>query len=361
MLGKNLKLILPMIGVLLLGIIFGYFLPHDKTPHVGKTIVEQGQSSGQTLAEIHKRGKIRCGVPQNLPGFAYQNDDEMWHGFNVDFCRALAASIFGDQNKVKFIPLNNTDKFTALQSGNVDLLAHNTSLTIARDANLHLKFSGITYYDAQGFLVPRTLEISSIYQAQNLTACIITGTISAKNLINFFTKNQISYKTVSLDTIDHAIEAYDNERCNLYSTDRTLLAANRTLLKDPSQHILLPEMISSEPLSLVLREGDDNWGDIVNWTINAMILAEELEINSENVQNMRSSENIQIRRLLGKAGEYGKGLGLSEDWAYHIILYVGNYAEIYQRNLGKDTNIGLKRDLNALWRDGGIRYSVPIR
>ena len=359
---RTLKLSILITLTIIISLIIGYFLPHDDIPNVGKMIVEQGgQRAGYTLANIHRRDKLHCGVPEDLPGFASRDFSGQWHGFNIDFCRALASAILHDNQKVAFIPLTRADNFTALQSGKVDLLADNTSITIARDANLNLHFSDIIFYDGQGFLVPKRLKITSIYDAKNITACMVKGTVTQRRLIAFFKQHNVSYKSLIYDNVDDALGAYDNGRCDLYSIDHSTLAAKRTLLQAPIQHELLKELISNEPFSLVLREGDSSWNDIVNWTLNALILAETLQINSQNVEKMLSSNDVQIKRLLGQAGEFGKGLGLSERWAYYIIRDNGNYAEIFERNLGKQTQIGLERGLNALWYHGGLHYSLPMR
>ncbi len=354
---------------IVIGAMAGYYLSQNKTPEVTKTIVEQGQLSGFTLAQIQNRDKVRCGVNGNLPGFSLNlaekgddnPDNKFWQGFNIDFCRALAAAIFNDSDKVKFLHLDNRDRFSALQSGQVDVLAHNSSFTIGRDAGLHLSFAGVLYYDGQGFLIPRNLKIDNVGALQQVTACVVTRTETARNLIYFMNQQNITYRLLDFDTVEDAFQAYNNGRCNLYSADRSQLAGQILLLRSPDDHLLLPDIISKEPLGPVLREGDDNWADIVRWVIYALIAAEELGVDSNNVDAMLLSDNPAVRRLLGKAGAFGTGLGLSNDWAYQIIKLVGNYAEIYDRNLGFDTDIGLARDTNALWRDGGILYSLPIR
>ena len=366
---RRLRLLLALIISVMIGVVIGYFLPRNKAPEVVKTIVEQGQVSGYTLAQIQNRGEVRCGVNGNLPGFSLNladkdddnPDNKFWQGFNIDFCRALAAAIFNDSDKVKFLHLDNRDRFSALQSGRVDVLAHNSSFTIGRDAGLHLSFAGVLYYDGQGFLVPRSLKIDNVRALQTVTACVVTRTETARNLIYFMNQQNITYRLLDFDTVEDAFQAYNNGRCNLYSADRSQLAGQILLLREPDDHLLLPDIISKEPLGPVLREGDDNWADIVRWVIYALIAAEELGVASDNVEKMLLSDNPAVRRLLGKAGEFGTGLGLGNDWAYQIIKLVGNYAEIYDQNLGFDTEIGLARDTNALWRDGGILYSLPIR
>ncbi len=358
-----------MVIGLSLGFATGWLVSKQQVPEVTKTIVEQGQISGYTLAQIQNRGEVRCGVNGTLPGFSLNladkdnenPDNKFWQGFNIDFCRALAAAIFADSNKIKFIHLDNRDRFTALQAGRVDVLAHNSSFTLGRDAGLHLNFAGIIYYDGQGFLVPRALKIDNVFALEKVTACVVTRTITARNLIYFMNQQNINYRLIDFDTVEDAFQAYNNGRCDIYSADRSLLAGQRLLLKEPESHVLLPDVISKEPLGPVLREGDDNWEDIVRWVIYVLISAEELGVDSQNVEKMLASENPAIRRLLGKAGEFGSGLGLSNDWGFHVIAQIGNYAEIYDRNLGIDTPIGLNRGINALWSNGGILYSLPIR
>ncbi len=373
----KLKMSMLLLVVALISVIVGYALPRQDAPEVVKTIVEQGQISGFTLAQIQNRGYIRCGVNGNLPGFSLylgdkqqaqqaQQDNQpaeidLWQGFNVDFCKALAAAIFADGSKVEFVHLDNRDRFTALQAGTVDVLAHNSSFTLGRDAGLDLNFAGVLYYDGQGFLVSRDLGIDSVNDLTQVTACVVTSTSTARNLIYFMNQHNIAYRLIDFDTVQDAFRAYDNGRCNLYSADRSLLAGQSLLLSKAGEHILLPEVISKEPLGPTLREGDDHWADIVRWVIYALIAAEELNVNSQNLEQMMASEDPSVRRLLGKAGDFGAGLGLSNQWAVNIIASVGNYDEVYQRNLGVQTPIGLNRGINALWQDGGILYSLPIR
>ena len=373
----KLKMSMLLLVVAIISVIVGYALPRQDAPEVVKTIVEQGQISGFTLAQIQNRGYIRCGVNGNLPGFSLylgdkqqaqqaQQDNQpaeidLWQGFNVDFCKALAAAIFADGSKVEFVHLDNRDRFTALQAGTVDVLAHNSSFTLGRDAGLDLNFAGVLYYDGQGFLVSRDLGIDSVNDLTQVTACVVTRTSTARNLIYFMNQHNITYRLIDFDTVQDAFRAYDNGRCNLYSADRSLLAGQSLLLSKASEHILLPEVVSKEPLGPTLREGDDHWADIVRWVIYALIAAEELNVNSQNLEQMMASEDPSVRRLLGKAGDFGAGLGLSNQWAVNIIASVGNYDEVYQRNLGVQTPIGLNRGINALWQDGGILYSLPIR
>ncbi|HHN68274.1 MAG TPA: amino acid ABC transporter substrate-binding protein [Thermopetrobacter sp.] len=314
-----------------------------------------------TLDDVKKKGFVQCGVSQGLPGFSNPDDKGNWTGLDVDVCRAVAAAVFGDPNKVKFTPLSAKERFTALQSGEVDMLSRNTTWTATRDTALGLNFAGVNYYDGQGFMVRKSLGVTSAKQLGGAAVCTNTGTTTELNVADYFRANKMQYEVVAFEKSDEVVKAYDEGRCDVYTTDRSGLAAQRLKLKNPDEHIVLPEIISKEPLGPVVRQGDDQWFDLVKWTLFAMVNAEELGVNSKNVDEMKKSNNPAIKRLLGVEGKFGENLGVSNDWAYNIIKHVGNYGESYDRNVGPKTPLGLARGLNALWNKGGIMYAPPIR
>ena len=315
-----------------------------------------------TLDDVKSKGHIQCGVTTGLAGFAAPNDAGEWAGFDVDVCRALGAAIFNDTQAVKFTPTTGVDRFPALQSGEVDLLARNTTWTFSRDVNLGFEFIGVNYYDGQGFMIRQDMGIDSAKQLDGASVCIQTGTTTELNLADYFRANGMNFTSVVVQTGDEARQAYEAGRCDVYTTDASGLAAQRSTMADPSAHVLLPEIISKEPLGPLVRHGDHQWGDVVRWTLNAMIIAEELGVNSENVDDMKAnSTNPEVRRLLGVEGDMGEQLGLSSDWAYNVIKNVGNYGEVFERNIGAQTPLALERGLNALWTDGGILYAPPMR
>ena len=319
-----------------------------------------GASAG-TLDDVKKKGFVQCGVSQGLPGFSNPDDKGNWTGLDVDVCRAVAAAIFGDPSKVKFTPLSAKERFTALQSGEVDMLSRNTTWTATRDTALGLNFAGVNYYDGQGFMVRKSLGVTSAKQLGGAAVCTNTGTTTELNVADYFRANKMQYEVVAFEKSDEVVKAYDEGRCDVYTTDRSGLAAQRLKLKNPDEHIVLPEIISKEPLGPVVRQGDDQWFDLVKWTLFAMVNAEELGVNSKNVDEMKKSNNPAVKRLLGVEGKFGENLGVSNDWAYNIIKHVGNYGESYDRNVGPKTPLGLARGLNALWNKGGIMYAPPIR
>ena len=324
-------------------------------------VLTAGAASAQTLDAVKQRGAVQCGVTTGLAGFAAPNDVGEWEGFDVDFCRAMAAAVFGDPDMVNYTPTTAKERFTALQSGEIDLLARNTTWTFSRDVNLGFEFVGINYYDGQGFMVRTDLGVDSALELDGASVCIQTGTTTELNLADYFRTNGMSFEPVTVDTADQAREAYEAARCDAYTTDASGLAAQRSSMSDPSAHKILPEIISKEPLGPLVRHGDNQWGDIARWVLNAMVTAEELGVTSENASDMTDSENPEIRRLLGSEGELGAMLGLSNDFAYNVITMVGNYSEVYENNIGVDTPLGLERGLNALWNDGGVLYSPPFR
>ncbi len=318
-------------------------------------------ASAGTLQDVKAKGFVQCGVSQGLPGFSNPDDKGNWTGIDVDLCRAVAAAIFGDANKVKFTPLSAKERFTALQSGEIDLLSRNTTWTATRDTALGLNFAGVNYYDGQGFMVRKSLGVTSAMQLNGAAICTNTGTTTELNVADFFRSHKMQYEVVAFEKADEVVKAYDEGRCDVYTTDRSGLAAQRLKLKNPDEHIVLPEIISKEPLGPVVRQGDDQWFDLVKWTLFAMVNAEELGVTSKNVDEMKKSNNPAIKRLRGVEGNFGENLGVSNAWAYNIIKQVGNYGESYDRNVGPKTPLGLARGLNALWNKGGIMYAPPIR
>ncbi len=315
-----------------------------------------------TLDDVKARGTLNCGVTTGLAGFAAPDDQGNWKGLDVDMCRAVAAAIFGDDKKVNFVPTNAKERFTALQSGEVDLLARNTTWTLSRDTDLGFDFIGVNYYDGQGFMVRKDLGISSATELSGASVCVQTGTTTEKNLADYFRATNMELKSVVFETNEQARQAYDEGRCDAYTTDASGLAGERSVLAEPDAHIILPEIISKEPLGPLVRHGDNQWGDVIRWTLNAMISAEEFGVTQANVDDMKAtSENPEVRRMLGVEDKMGEMLGLSPDWAYNIIKLVGNYGESFEANVGLKTPVGLARGLNQLWSKGGILYSPPIR
>ena len=321
-----------------------------------------GMASAATLDDVRAKGFVQCGVTTGLVGFAAPDADGNWSGFDVDYCRGLAAAIFGDGEAVKFTPTTGKTRFTALASGEIDVLARNTTWTFSRDTDLKQTFVGINYYDGQGFMIHSGLGVMSAFELDGATVCIQTGTTTELNLADFFRANNMSYEPVPIETNAEAREQYFAEACDVYTTDRSGLAATRATAEDPDAHVVLPEIISKEPLGPLVRHGDDQWGDIARWVLNVLIIAEEKGINQANVAEMAAGTNDpEINRMLGTEGEYGAMIGLDQDWAVKVISAVGNYGEIFERNIGVDTPIGLSRGVNALWTDGGLVYSPPFR
>jgi general L-amino acid transport system substrate-binding protein len=318
--------------------------------------------AGQTLDSIKQKGFIQCGVSTGLAGFSNPDDAGNWSGLDVDVCRAVAAALFGDPEAVRYTPLTATERFTALQSGEVDLLSRNTTWTLTRDSALGLDFVGVTYYDGQGFMAPEALGVKSALELDGATVCVQPGTTTELNLADYFRANNMSFEPVVIERLEEVRTAYDQGRCDVYTTDQSGLYAERTVLTDPDAHIILPEVISKEPLGPVVRHGDSEWGDVVRWSLYAMLEAEEYGVNSQNVDDQKATaSNPVVRRLLGVEGEMGQGLGLSQDWAYNIIKQVGNYGEIFEANVGQGTPLRIERGLNALWSEGGLQYAMPVR
>ncbi len=320
-------------------------------------------ASADTLTEVAARGELNCVVTTGVAGFAAPNDAGRWEGFDVDFCRATAAAVLGSPEAVKFIPTTGKTRFTVLNSGEGDLLYRNTTETMSRDVDLKLTFVGINYYDGQGFLIPKSLGVTSAKELDGASVCIQTGTTTELNLADFFRVNGMSYEPVPIETNEEGQVQYKAGRCDVYTTDASGLAATRSTFDNPDDHIILPEIISKEPLGPAVRQGDDEWADITRWVLKVLIAAEELGITSENVQQLASSagDNPSINRIVGTEGNFGEMLGLDNGWAVRAISAVGNYGEIFERNIGESTPLGLARGLNAQWTDGGLMYAAPIR
>ncbi|MFC5343787.1 amino acid ABC transporter substrate-binding protein [Brevundimonas staleyi] len=339
-----------------------------ETP-VTETTVRAAQTeaapvASPTLAAVKRRGRLQCGVNQGLVGFAYNDNRGQWRGFDVDFCRGLAAAIFGDPNAVRFVPLSAENRFQALTDERIDVLWRNTSWTMERDTGGHLAFAGINYYDGQGFLVRRSLNLNSATELNGARVCVQAGSTSALNAEDYFSSRGIEHRAVVLPTEEAARQAYGREDCDAFSADVSALAAARTTLADPQQHVILPDVISKEPLGPVTRRGDEQWTAIVRWTQNALILAEELGVTQANVEDRaKNAREPQVRRLLGAEGDFGPRLGLSKTWAADAVEGVGNYGEIFERNLGSQSPLDLARGMNAQWnaRPGGLIYGLPVR
>ena len=318
-------------------------------------------SEADVLESIRSRGRLLCGVSQGLAGFSGIDDKGNWKGIDVDVCRAIAAAVFGDSEKVKYVPLSSKERFTALKSGEIDVLARNTTWTMGRDVKFG-NFAGITYYDGQGFMVRKSLGIQDAIELNGASICVQSGTTTELNLADYFRKNNMEYEIVTFEKADEVIGAYDTGRCDVYTTDTSGLYAQRLKLTNVHDHQILPNIISKEPLGPLVRHGDERWLDIVRWSLNVMISAEELGVTSKNVEEYKQNpSDPKIARLLGVEGSFGQELGLSADWGYQIIRQVGNYQEIFMNNLGSDTPLNIERGLNALWKDGGLLYSPPIR
>ncbi|WP_244622347.1 amino acid ABC transporter substrate-binding protein [Bradyrhizobium ivorense] len=318
-------------------------------------------AQAQTLKAVKERGVLRCGVGQGLLGFSSQDDQSNWRGLDVDICRAVAAAVLGDPAKVTFAPLDAASRFSALQSGQIDLLSRNSTWTMSRETSLGLMFAGVAYFDGQGFLLRRDSGIDTALQLGGKTVCAQTGTTSQLNVADYFRVNDMALKVLALDTVEESRKAYDDRKCDVLTSDVSQLYAERLKLAAPDSHVILPEVISKEPLGPVVRQGDDQWFNLVKWTLYALINAEELGIKSSTIDDALKSSDPNIRRLVGTEGEFGLQLGLSNDWAVRAVRATGNYGEIYERNVGTQSRLSVPRGLNALWTKGGIQYAPPIR
>ncbi|MGB0682042.1 MAG: amino acid ABC transporter substrate-binding protein [Magnetovibrionaceae bacterium] len=328
----------------------------------GAVVAFAGAANAATLDDVKAKGELSCGVSTGLPGFSNPDASNNWAGLDVDVCRAVAAAVLGDAAKVKYVPLTAKERFTALQSGEIDLLSRNTTWTLTRDASLGLNFAGVNYYDGQGFMVTKSLGVSSASELNGASVCIQAGTTTELNLADYFRANGMEYSAVTFDTSDQTIKGFEAGRCDMLTSDQSQLYALRIKLADPESAVVLPEVISKEPLGPVVRQGDDQWFNIVKWTLNAWIAAEELGVTSANVDDMlANSKDPNIQRLIGTDGDMGAKLGLEAGWAAAAIKQVGNYSESFERNVGMDSALKIARGLNAQWNAGGILYAPPLR
>ena len=312
-----------------------------------------------TLDNVRAKGFVQCGVNTGLAGFSLPDSKGVWRGIDVDLCRAVAAAVFGDANKVRYTPLTSQQRFTAIQSGEVDILARNTTWTLARDSSLGLNFVGVNYYDGQGFVVHRRLNVKSARQLNGATVCVQPGTTNELNLADYFRANNMKFKPVVIEKLEEVLNAYFAGRCDAYTTDQSgLIALRGSRFPKPEEHVVLPEIISKEPLGPAVRHGDDRWFDVVKWSLFAMVEAEELGLSSKNIEQQAKGGNPSIQRFVGASGELGKMLGLDNRWAFNIVKQVGNYGESFDANLKP---LGFERGLNRLWNQGGLMYAPPIR
>jgi general L-amino acid transport system substrate-binding protein len=325
------------------------------------SLAATGASGQATLNRVKQKGFLVCGSNPALPGFGMPDAQGNWTGFDIDYCRAFAAAIFNDPTKVRFIPLAGKDRFTALQAGEVDVLVRNSTWTMSRDTQLGLDFPAVNYYDGQSFMVRKKLGVSSAKELNGATICTQQGTTTELNLADFFRSNNIKYEVVAFATADETFKAYTSGRCDAFTTDGSALFAERLRASNPDEHVVLPEIISKEPFGLVVRHGDNQWGDLVRWVHFAMLNAEELGVTKANVDQMTKSDNPEIKRLLGTEGKFGEATGLTNDWGVRIVKHMGNYGEIFERNIGEGSPLKIKRGLNALWNKGGLQYGIPIR
>jgi general L-amino acid transport system substrate-binding protein len=319
-----------------------------------------GPSAAQTLAAVKQRGTLVCGVSEGILGFSAQTD-QGWAGFDVDLCRALAAAVFGDAGKVRYVPLTANDRFTALQSGAIDVLSRNSTWTMSRETELKLVFPAATYFDGQGFLIRKTVPATSALELDNTRVCVQSGTTTELNLVDYFRANHMRMEPVAFESARDAVSAYEAGRCDVFTSDVSQLHAERIGLAHPDDHVILPDIISKEPLGPAVRQGDEQWASIVKWTIFALIDAEELGVSSTTIDEAVRSAKPDIRRLVGTEGNFGEQAGLTRDWAVRIVRQVGNYGEVFERNVGTDSRLGIPRGLNHLWTTGGILYAPPIR
>ena len=320
-----------------------------------------GLTQADTLENVKERGFVQCGVSTGLPGFSSPDDKGNWTGIDVDVCRAMAAATLGDADKVKFVPLTAKERFTALQSGEIDVLSRNTTWTQTRDTSLGLNFVGVNYYDGQGFMVKKELGVTSATQLDGATVCIQAGTTSELNLADYFRENKMTFQPVVFDTSAQSVQGFESGRCDLVTSDQSQLYALRTKLENPEAAMVLPEVISKEPLGPVVRQGDDQWLNIAKWSLYALVNGEELGLTSTNIDSQMKSDSPAVSRFVGKTGPGGKALDLNDDFAYQIVKQVGNYSEVFERNVGEKSPLLINRGMNALWKDGGIVYAPPFR
>jgi general L-amino acid transport system substrate-binding protein len=322
-----------------------------------------GAALAGTLDDVKARGKLNCGVSTGLAGFAAPDANGVWQGIDVAVCRAVAAAVLSDPMAVEFVPTTAKTRFTSLASGEIDMLSRTTTWTFSRDTDLKFEFTGVNYYDGQGFMVPKELGVGSAKELDGATVCIQTGTTTELNLADFFRVNNMSYEPVPVETSGEAQQQYLAGNCDVYTTDASALAASRSTFPDPSAHQILPEIVSKEPLGPLVRHGDHDWGDVVRWSLNALIAAEEYGVTSANIEQLSSAptDNPEVNRLLGTEGNLGEMIGLDGEWAKRAIMVGGNYGEIFEEHIGVNTPIGLARGLNDQWTNGGLLYSPPFR
>ncbi len=318
-------------------------------------------ADAQTLNQVKQRGQLICGTNTGLAGFALPDAQGNWAGLDIDYCRAIAAAVLGDATKVKFVPLDATSRFESLKSGAVDVLVRNTTWTLSRDSSQGLDFEATNYYDGQGFMVRKKMNINSALELNGASVCVQQGTTTELNLADYFRSNKMKYEVVAFKSDEETVKAYDSGRCDAFTTDASGLAAERVKLATPDDHVILPEIISKEPLASSVRKGDSQWATIVRWVHFAMVDAEEAGVTSKNVDEMMKSPNPEVKRMLGVEGKFGEGLGIPNDWAVNIIREVGNYGEVFDRNVGAGSALKLPRGLNNLWTKGGLQYAPPIR
>ena len=318
-------------------------------------------ASADTLSTIKERGRVSCGVSEGVLGFSNADEKGKWNGFDIDFCHAVAAAVFGDPDKVNFVPLSTKVRFAALQSGEVDLLSRQTTWTQSRDTGMGMRFVGTAYYDGQGFMIKKSLGIKSAKELSGATLCTETGTTTEMNAADYFNANKIAYEIISFEKASETIEAFNTNRCDAYTTDASALYSQRLVLSDPEGSIVLPDIISKEPLGPAVRQGDERWFSIVRWTLFALIDAEEMGVTKTNAATQIASGNPAIKRFLGGEGNSGEAMGLDQKWIYNVISATGNYGEIFDRNLGTGSPLKIDRGINALWNAGGLMYAPPVR
>lgn len=328
---------------------------------VATAVTATAAMAASTLDTVKSRGELICGVSAGLPGFSLPDEKGNWTGLDVDTCRAVAAAVLGDKDKIKFIPLTAKERFTALQSGEIDILSRNTTWTHTRDTSLGLNFTGTNYYDGQGFLVQKELGVKSALELDGASVCIQAGTTTELNLADYFRLNGMKFSPVVYDTADQTIQGFAAGRCDILTSDQSQLYALRSKLDNPDSAVVLPEVISKEPLGPVVRQGDDQWFNIVKWTLFAQINAEEMGLTSASIDEAMKSDNPSVQRLVGTSGDAGAKLGLDAKWAYNAVKQVGNYGEMFDRNVGPNTPLQISRGLNALWSKGGLQYAPPVR
>ncbi len=331
------------------------------TTALGFTLALAVSAQAGTLEKVRERGQLLCGVSPGVAGFSVPDEAGRWTGFDVDLCRAVAAATLGDASKVKFVPLSPKDRFVSLQSGEIDVLSRQATWTLSRDTQLGLRFAGINYYDGQGFMIRKSLNAGSAKELGGASVCVPTGTTTELNIADFFRANGMKYESVSFESGDQAAKAFESGRCDVFSNDVSALSAYRLKLVNPAEFVILPELISKEPLGPVVRQGDEAWNSIVRWSYFAMVAAEELGVSSANADQLAASGSPEVRRLLGSEGKFGEPMGLKNDWAMQIVKQVGNYGESHDRNVGAGSRLGIARGLNNLWSKGGLQYSPPVR